>query len=182
MAYTPEEQKAIDIDKAVRKARAAEKNKRALFGCFGLIVASLLIGKCMADLGQEDKSAALAGIHGDFTAQPVKKGDTPGTVMIEGWSTTRGADEQVVFTFSLSPKKLMQCQYWSNTLSNHLTGQNPAKEECSFGKGADLPGDKVGMAFTMHPQSMSEGKPRAVTGTLILSQKVMREFARAVGE
>ena len=59
---------------------------------------------------------------------------------------------------------------------NHLTQLSPGKAECRFGAARNRSDGALEVDFTMHPQSLTEGKPREIKGTLVLPQSVAVPF------
>ena len=175
-----DKRKAIEIDRAVRRARYWERQKQAGLGCLVFLALSVLLtlalARCPAD-APRDASSALTPVHGVFIAQPLQVGARPGTATMDGWSTEQGADEQVSFTIEKGTGRMVQCQYWSKALLNHLTAENPPKDECGLRGGKDRTGGGVEVSFMIIARSLKEGRPRNVSGTLILSQPVARQLS-----
>jgi hypothetical protein len=171
---------AVEVDRAVRKARYWDRYKRAGLGCLVLVGLAIILALALVGLPGKHEDAGttpLPAIHGAFIAQELHNGDTPGTVVLDGRSAQHGTDEQVSFMIDRTTGRMRQCEYWSTKALNHLTVEYPPQDVCSF-KGAHLA--KVGeveVGFSMIVKSLSSGQARNVSGTLLFSKETAHSFS-----
>ncbi|MDH5752178.1 MAG: hypothetical protein OEZ59_07145 [Deltaproteobacteria bacterium] len=53
-------------------------------------------------------------------------------LVLNAWSSSTGADEQVEFVFDRNKEALERCQYWSRTTGNNAAQHRPTPEDCTL--------------------------------------------------
>ena len=180
-----EKRKAIEIDRAVRKARQRERAKQGCLGCLGIVALALALTFALAQCPSSEKqsnTSPLAPVRGVFIARPLQVDAARGTVTLDGWSDKRGADEQVSFTLEINSGRMVQCQYWSQTALNHLTNQHPPRDVCGWRNPKDRPDGGADVEFAIVARSLKQGRPRRVSGTLVLSPTLAHALSRMLQE